>query len=133
MLKHPLDKGRRTIIIHSKLALPNQLETYMNYMMHPSFFTNHAYFYGDVYSENSGEKHAQCMGPILGVNLLGLKPKNHSDDTATLVNSIFSGCSAVNRVSRWGAIIGKNEGGISYQALQSITSKAANEYFCRTI
>lgn len=39
-LNQPLDKDRRTIIIHSQFARPDQLQMFVKYNMQPSFFTN---------------------------------------------------------------------------------------------
>ena len=60
---------------------------------------------------------------------MGLRYTNHSDDTVTPVDPLFSVWSAVNRTSRSGKIIGKNERATPYQALKAITSNAAYEYF----
>lgn len=60
---------------------------------------------------------------------MGLKYTNHSDDTVTPVDPLFTVWSAVNRTSRSGKIIGKNERATPYQALKAITSNAAYEYF----
>ncbi len=60
---------------------------------------------------------------------LGLKPTNHSDATVTPINPIFTIWTAVNRVSRSGAIIGAAERGNPYLAIQAITSFAAYEFF----
>ena len=47
----------------------------------------------------------------------------------THVDPLFTVWSAVNRTSRSGNIIGKNERATPYQALKAITSNAAYEYF----
>lgn len=60
---------------------------------------------------------------------MGLRYTNHSDDTVTPVDPLFTVWSAVNRTSRSGKIIGKNERATPYQALKAITSNAAYEYF----
>lgn len=128
-LNQPLDKDRRTIVIHSQFVRPDQLETYKEYNMEPSFFTNHAYFWGDVHVENLGEKRAHFLSPIASAEELGLKYTNHSDDTVTPLDPLFSVWSAVNRVSRSGAVIGEDEKATPYQALKAITSHAAYEFF----
>lgn len=52
------DKDRRTVPIHAQFARPDQLEAFKKYKMLPSFFTNHAYFWGDVHVQNLGKKRA---------------------------------------------------------------------------
>ncbi len=128
-LNQPLDKDRRTIIIHAQFARPDQLETFVKYNMQPSFFTNHAYFWGDDHVKNLGKERADFLSPMVSAQRLGLKPTNHSDATVTPIDPIFTIWSAVNRVSRSGAVIGENERATPYLALQAITSNAAYEFF----
>lgn len=128
-LKQALDKDRRTIIIHAQFTRPDQLDTFVKYKMQPSFFTNHAYFWGDVHLENLGEERAYFLSPMASAIQLGLKPTNHSDDTVTPLDPLFSVWTAVNRVSRSGAVIGENEKVNPYQALMAVTNYAAYELF----
>ncbi|MGP4118288.1 amidohydrolase [Psychrobacter aquimaris] len=123
------DKDRRTVPIHAQFARPDQLAAFKKYNMVPSFFTNHTYFWGDVHVKNLGKKRADFLSPIATADKMGLKYTNHSDDTVTPVDPLFSVWSAVNRTSRTGKIIGENERATPYQALKAITSNAAYEYF----
>ncbi len=123
-----VDKDRRTIVIHSQFVRPEQLETFARYKMQPSFFTNHAYFWGDVHVENLGEERAFFLSPIASADSLGLKYTNHSDATVTPVSPLFTVWSAVNRTSRSGAIIGEAQRATPYQALKAVTSYAAYEF-----
>lgn len=128
-LKQPLDKDRRTIVIHSQFVRLSQLKTFKEYNIEPSFFTNHAYFWGDVHVQNLGEERANFLSPIATADRIGLKYTNHSDATVTPINPLFTVWSAVNRVSRSGAIIGENERATPYQALKAITRHAAYEFY----
>lgn len=133
ILNQPLNKDRRTIIIHAQFARPDQLETFVKYKIEPSFFTNHAYFWGDDHVKNLGKERADFLSPMVSTQRLGLKPTNHSDATVTPVNPLFTVWTAVNRVSRSGAIIGDNERTTPYQALKAITSNAAYEFFDKNL
>ena len=128
-LKQPLDKDRRTIIIHSQFVRPEQLDRFVKYNMEPSFFTNHAYFWGDIHVENLGKERADFLSPMVSARKLGLKPTNHSDATVTPIDPIFTIWAAVNRVSRSGTIIGQAERTTPYLALQAITTFAYYELF----
>ncbi|RXJ49708.1 amidohydrolase [Gelidibacter gilvus] len=128
-LNQALDKDRRTIIIHSQFARMDQLETFVKYNMEPSFFTNHAFFWGDLHVENLGKERAHFLSPMVSAKKLGLNPTNHSDATVTPIDPLFTIWSAVNRVSRSGAVIGDTERTTPYLAIQAITSNAAYEYF----
>lgn len=125
----PLDKDRRTIAIHSQFVRPDQLETYKKYKIEPSFFTNHAYFWGDVHVENLGKERADFLSPIATAAKMGLMYTNHSDTTVTPINPMFTVWTAVNRVSRTGQVIGEKEKATAYQALKAITINAAYEFF----
>ncbi|MCK8142485.1 amidohydrolase [Flavobacterium sp. I-SCBP12n] len=128
-LNQPLNKDRRTIVIHSQFVRPEQLDRFVKYNMEPSFFTNHAYFWGDIHVQNLGKERADFLSPMVSAKKLGLKPTNHSDATVTPIDPIFTIWTAVNRVSRSGAIIGQAERTTPYLAIQAITSFAAYEFF----
>ncbi|UFH45421.1 amidohydrolase [Flavobacterium galactosidilyticum] len=132
-LNQPFDKDRRTIVIHSQFVRPEQLDTFVKYNMEPSFFTNHAYFWGDVHVQNLGKERADFLSPMVSAKKSGLKPTNHSDATVTPIDPIFTIWTAVNRVSRTGAVIGAAERTNPYTALQAITSFAAYELFDENI
>lgn len=128
-LNQPLDKDRRTIAIHSQFVRLDQLKTFKKYSISPSFFTNHAYFWGDVHVENLGKERAFFLSPIATADKMGLKYTNHSDATVTPIDPIFTVWSAVNRISRTGKVIGPLERATPYQALKAITINAAYEFF----
>ena len=128
-LNQPLDKDRRTIVVHAQFARQDQLLKFVNYKMQPSFLTNHAYFWGDVHVENLGKARADFLSPMVSAERLGLKPTNHSDATVTPIDPIFTIWTAVNRVSRSGVIIGEKERAKPYLALKAITINAAYEFF----
>ncbi|MGP5494937.1 amidohydrolase, partial [Psychrobacter celer] len=123
------DKDRRIVPIHTQFARPDQLAAFKKYNMVPSFFTNHAYFWGDVHIKNLGEKRANSLSPLATVDKMGIPYTNHSDDTVTPVDPLFSVWTAVNRTSRTGQVIGTDERITPYQALKAITSNAAYQYF----
>lgn len=124
-----LDKDRRTVPIHAQFARLDQLQAFKKYNMLPSFFTNHTYFWGDIHVKNLGEKRANFSSPLATAHTIGLKYTNHSDDTVTPVDPLFTVWSAVNRTSRSGRVIGQDERVSPYQALKAITTNAAYEYY----
>lgn len=123
------DKDRRTVPVHAQFARLDQLNAFKKYKMVPSFFTNHAYFWGDVHIKNLGTKRADALSPLATADKLGLTYTNHSDDTVTPVDPLFAVWSAVNRTSRSGQIIGRDERISPYQALKATTKNAAYVYF----
>ena len=128
-LNEPLDKDRRTVVIHSQFVRPDQLKIYQDYNLMPSFFTNHAYFFGDVHVENLGEQRAHFLSPMKAASELGLVYSNHSDETVTPINPLFSVHTAVNRQTRSGAVLGYEQKVSAYDALKAVTINAAHQIF----
>lgn len=128
-LEQPLDADRRTVVIHSQFIREDQLHTFQRYNIMPSFFTNHAYFFGDVHVNNLGTDRAYFLSPIQTASSLGLVYTNHSDETVTPIDPLFSVHTAVNRTSRTGQVIGEQERVSPYQALKAVTINAAHQIF----
>lgn len=124
----PLDADRRTTVIHSNFVRMDQLAKYKAYNIIPSFFTNHAFYWGDVHVENLGQERAFFLSPIHSADSLGITYTNHTDYIITPINQIFTMWSAVNRVSRTGKVIGPNERATPYQALKALTINAAIQH-----
>lgn len=122
-------EGSRTVIIHSQFIRQDQLEAYAEFNMVPSFFSSHAYFWGDVHVKNLGEKRAHFLSPMKTAASMGIHFTNHSDYMVTPLNPLFTIWSAVNRVSRSGNVIGASERITPEQALKAITLDGAWQYF----
>ncbi|MEH6569128.1 MAG: amidohydrolase [Halioglobus sp.] len=126
---HLAGEDSRTVVIHSQFIRPDQLNAYSEYDMVPSFFSNHAYFWGDVHVKNLGVKRAHFLSPMKTASDMGIHFTNHSDYMVTPLNPLFTMWSAVNRVSRSGQIIGADQRITAEQALKSITLDGAWQYF----
>lgn len=126
------NKDRRTTIIHAQFANDEQLDQFAKYNLLPSFYTEHTYFFSDAHLENRGRAQALFMSPMKSAMDKGLKPTNHSDFSVLPINKMWVIHSAVNRVGKNGSLIDPpdNTQTISvYDALKSITSHAARQYF----
>ncbi|RLQ20728.1 amidohydrolase [Seongchinamella sediminis] len=126
--KKHLDKAGddpRTVIIHSQFVRRDQLEDYARYGMVPSFFSNHAFFWGDVHVKNLGPERAHFLSPMKTAAELGIRFTNHNDYIVTPMNQLFTMWTAVNRVSRSGQVIGAKERITPEQALRAITLDGA--------
>ncbi len=62
---------------------PDQLDKYVTYGLVVSFFTNHAFFWGDVHVENLGKKRAYFLSPTRSAIERGMRFSNHSDFAVT--------------------------------------------------
>jgi len=120
--------GKRTVVIHSQFVRPDQLDKYVAYGMLPSFFTNHAFYWGDVHVENLGKERAYFMSPTRSARALGLRFSNHSDFAVTPLNAMFILWSSVNRLSRSGQVIGPDERISAHEGLRALTIDAAYQY-----
>jgi predicted amidohydrolase YtcJ len=121
--------NRRPVIIHSQFVRPEQLNTYARIGAVPSFFTNHAYFWGDVHVKNLGEKRAFFLSPLKSAIARGLHFTNHTDYTVTPLDPMFVLWTATERISRSGVVIGPDERVSVAEALRAITIDAAYQYF----
>ena len=118
----------RTVIIHSQFIRQDQLEDYARYGMVPAFFSNHAYYWGDVHVENLGKDRAYFLSPMKSASELGIHFTNHSDFIVTPLDPLFTVWTAVNRLSRSGQVIGPQERVTPRQALKAITLDGAWQY-----
>ena len=58
----------------------------------------------------------------------GMKPTNHTDFVVAPLDQMMMLWSAVNRVSRGGALVGQDQRITPYQALQAMTVNVAAQY-----
>jgi len=120
--------GRRTTIIHSQFVRRDQLDRYVDYGLVASFFTNHAYFWGDVHVKNLGKERAYFLSPMKTARSLGIRMSDHSDFFVTPLNPLFIAWTAVNRISRSGETIGPDERIPALDAFKALTIDAAYQY-----
>ncbi len=123
-----LAKDRRTVAIHAQFIRPDQIEAFKKYDIIPSFFTDHTFFFADTHVLNRGKEQAHAISPMKSAIAAGLQPTNHTDAFVVPVDQMMTIWTAVNRVSRSGAVIGPDERITPLQALKAITINAAYQY-----
>jgi predicted amidohydrolase YtcJ len=119
------DQDSRTVIIHSQFMRPDQLDAYKELGFSPSFFTMHAFFWGDIHVENLGEERAFFLSPMASATAKGLRCSNHCDFSVTPMDPMRMVWTAVTRQSRKGKIIGPAERVSVWQALKALTIEPA--------
>ncbi len=119
---------RRTTIIHSQFVRPDQLDKYARYGILASFFTNHAFFWGDVHVENLGKDRAYFLSPARAAIERGISFSNHSDFAVTPLNSMFILWTSVSRTSRTGQVIGADQRLTPLEGLRALTIDSAYQY-----
>jgi predicted amidohydrolase YtcJ len=121
-------KERRTVMVHSQFVRPDQLARYRDYNIIPSFFTEHAFYFGDAHVKLRGKAQADFLSPMRTAIDMGLLPTNHTDFVVTPLDQMFLVWTAVNRLARSGAVIGEDQRISPLEALQAITINAARQY-----
>jgi len=124
-----LDKDRRTTIIHSQFVRLDQLDSYVAYKFIPSFFTEHAFYFGETHTRQLGKERADFLSPMRTAIDKGLRPTNHTDYNVSPIDQMFVVWTAVNRLSRGGEVIGADQRITPLEALKAITINAAYQYF----
>lgn len=123
------NKDRRNILIHGQLIRMDQLDSLKKYDVIGSFFPMHTFYWGDWYVEIIGTEKAQQISPVKSALEKGVRITTHTDAPVALPNLMMIVHTAVNRTSRSGSVIGAEERLTPYEALQSITSWAAYQFF----
>jgi len=122
-------KDRRTVIVHSQIMRPDQLDAYKKYGLFPTFFTNHTYYWGDVHIANLGKERAGFISPMRSAIDMGIRATNHTDNIVTPMDQMFLLWTSVRRLSRTGQAVGEAQRVTPYEGLQALTINGAYEYF----
>ncbi len=118
----------RTTVVHSQFVRPDQLKKYVEFKIFPSFFTEHCFFFGEAHIKNRGQRQAEFLSPMKTALQMGIRCANHTDFNVSPIDQLFVVWSAVNRISRAGAVIGAGERITPLQALKAITLDGAYMY-----
>ena len=118
----------RTIVIHSQMQHPEDLPKYVALGLTPSYFTNHAYFWGDVHRRSLGETRAAFISPMVAAMDAGLKATNHTDFNVTPLDPFFVLWTSMARTTRSGYVLGPDQRIDAYRGLQALTINPAWEY-----
>lgn len=121
-------RARRTVMVHSQFVRRDQLARFVEYSIIPSFFTEHAFYFGDAHIQLRGRDQADFLSPMRAAIDVGLRPTNHTDFVVTPLDQMFLLWTAVNRVSRGGAVLGADQRITPWEALEAITVNAAAQY-----
>ena len=126
------DKGLsgpgRTVAVHSQIMRRDQLNDYVELGIEPSFFTIHAYLFGDVHIKNFGQERAFGMSPMRSALDLGLRPTNHHDYPITPLPATNMLWSATTRRSVGGVVLGEGERVSAMESLRAVTTNSAYEH-----
>jgi predicted amidohydrolase YtcJ len=123
-------EDHRHIIVHCQTARFDQLAEMKRLGITPSFFSAHAYFWGDRhYNIFLGPERAGRQNPARTALNKGIPFTIHLDTPITPINPLLLVWSAVNRLSTGGNVIGEDECLSALQALRATTIDAAWQVF----
>ncbi|PKP88191.1 MAG: amidohydrolase [Alphaproteobacteria bacterium HGW-Alphaproteobacteria-17] len=121
--------NRRPVVIHSQFQRRDQLPAYARIGVGPAYFSNHAWYWGDVHRTNFPAEVVDFISPLRSARAAGLTPSNHSDYSVTPLDTRFMLWTSMARVSPTGVVSGADERVDAYAALQALTTGPAWQIF----
>ncbi len=121
--------NRRPVVIHSQFQRRDQLPAYARIGVGPAYFSNHAWYWGDVHRTNFPAEVVDFISPLRSARAAGLTPSNHSDYSVTPLDTRFMLWTSMARVSPTGVVSGADERIDAYAALQALTTGPAWQIF----
>ena len=119
----------RPVMVHAQFLPTDRMGKVKQLGIIPSFFSAHAYYWGDVHLQNLGEERAKNLSPAHTAELCGVPFTIHRDSPVLDENVLDSIHIAVNRETKSGTVLGESERISVYQALKAHTVNAAYQYF----
>lgn len=120
----------RGVVIHAQVVREEQLDQMQKLSMIPSFFSAHTFYWGDWHRDSVlGKDRAFRISPAQSAIQRGMIFTTHNDSPVVPPDMIRLLWATVNRQTRSGETLGKAQRISTYQALQSITSYGAYQYF----
>lgn len=122
-------KALRPVMIHCQTVRKDQLDRMGKLNMIASIFVGHVWYWGDIHLKNFGPQRGNNISPVKNAIDGGVMVNFHQDTPVTKPDMLHSVWCAVNRISRGGNIIGKEQAVPVYDALKAITINGAYQYF----
>ena len=121
-------KDIRPVLIHAQLLRPDQLPAVRDLDMIPSFFTAHIYHWGDTHIENFGLPRAAQISPLASALKEKIPFTMHQDTPVIAPNMFETIWCAVNRLTKKGVLLGKEERVDVHTAICAVTQNVAYQY-----
>jgi len=120
----------RTMLIHGQTLRNDQIPDLVRLEVFPSLYPMHTFYWGDWHVESVlGHPRADYISPTRDVVDAGLMITSHHDAPVTFPNSMRVLDATVNRVTRSGVILGRDQRLTPYEGLKTLTDWAAHQYF----
>ncbi|MBS0379292.1 MAG: amidohydrolase [Proteobacteria bacterium] len=124
----PAGPDWKVTIIHAQFVRRDQLERMKKLGVTPSLYTLHTYYFAEAHLKNRGPDQTMYISPMRDAIDLGLRPTNHTDFVVAPLDQMMVMWSAVNRISRGGAVIGPGQRITPLEALKAQTIDPAYQY-----
>jgi predicted amidohydrolase YtcJ len=123
-------KDRRTVMIHAQTVREDQIDSMLEQGIIPSYFSAHTFYWGDWHRDSVfGVERASRISPLRSSADKGLRYTTHNDTPIVPPDMMRLLWASVNRVTRSGQVLGEEQRATVFEALKSITSDAAYQYF----
>lgn len=119
----------RSVIIHAQLMRQDQIARAKKLAAIPSFFSAHPFFWGDWHVLNFGQERANRISPTRSAKAAGLKFTIHNDAPVIPPDVMRLIWVTVNRTTRSGLLLGREQRLKVTEALQAVTIDAAYQGF----
>lgn len=123
------DPSLRATLIHVQNSRPDHIQKIKDIGLIPSYFSTHAYLWGDWYYSNVfGPQRSAFISPAGSALKAGIRFSIHHDAPVTPPDLMTAVYAAVNRKTRSGRTLGPDERISTLEALKAITINAAYQY-----
>lgn len=130
----PQARKTRPVVIHAQVTRPDQLKAFAELGVFPSFFAEHAFYWGDWHrKETLGAERAAYISPTGDAVQLGVRFSLHTDAPVVPPSPMHAWWSAVNRVTRSGYVLGPTQRLAPMDALRALTIWPAWQHFDENI
>ena len=119
----------RSVIIHAQLMRADQLDRAAVLNVVPSFFSAHAFFWGDWHRRSFGEERGNNVSPVRWAIDRGVNFTVHNDASIVPPDIMRLVSITVNRKTRSGRVLGPHQRATIQEALHAVTLGAAYQYF----
>ncbi len=125
----PWMKELRPVLIHGQLMARDQMAKAAELGVVVSFFVAHCYYYADTHIKNLGEERGMHVSAVKSAIDAGVRVTFHQDAPVIEPNMLETVWCAVNRVTRAGVQLAKEECVSPLDAIRAVTINAAYQYF----
>ncbi len=119
----------RSVTIHAQLTRKDQLDRMADLGIVPSFFSSHAFFWGDWHRKSFGDARALGISPLRSARDRGVRFTVHNDAPVVPPDVLRLIEASVSRRTRSGFVLGEDERISVEEALHAVTLGAAYQYF----